>query len=166
MIYRERITTRQAFLCLNTPRTTILQIWCTHFAMYLPQFISPHRRQIHGLFVDLQAKAERQNQDSQHLMKHRLMVKPKDQNREKGRPSRLKRTRTSPLCCFLSAYLLYKLRTDFHGLPHVCALHKTQNAGETVSKITTTRSNSLRIPPLPGANAIHSSCAVSLFARW
>lgn len=67
-IYRERITTRQAFLRLNTPRTTILQIWCTHFAMYLPQFISPHRRQIHGLFVDLQAKAERQNQDSQHLM--------------------------------------------------------------------------------------------------
>lgn len=78
------------------------------------------------------------------------------------RPLDLKPTWASPLRRFFAAYLLNKLWTDFHGLPYVCALHITQNERRNVSKIATSRSNFTQIPPLPGANASHSSCALRL----
>ena len=60
---QQRQTTRH--FCVSTPpEQQFNKYGDTRLALYLPQLMQPHRRQIHGLFVDLQAKLERLNQDS------------------------------------------------------------------------------------------------------
>lgn len=56
--------------CVSTPPAPEQQFkkyGDTHLAKYLPQLIDPHRRQIHGFFVDLQARAEKFSEDFWHV---------------------------------------------------------------------------------------------------
>ena len=54
------------FLRLDTPLTQQLkQHRDTLSAMYLPQLMTPQRRHIHGLFVDLQPRTQKLSQNSE-----------------------------------------------------------------------------------------------------
>lgn len=159
------------FLRFDTPWSTkqLKQHGDTLSVTYLPQLMTPQRRHIHGLFVDLQTRTQKLSQNSE-LFRNTGKGETKRPEIEKwvtNRPYEWNRTWARPLRRFFPTYLLNKLWANFYGLANVCTLHITQKKDKILTKITTKGSNFLWIPPLPGANESHSSCAVGAFcAAW
>ena len=97
------------------------------------------------------------------------MVKPKDQNGEKGRLSPLSPSSVlEQVHCVVFSRRIFWISCEltFTACPKCVHSIKHKMQEKLPQKSQRLRSNFLRFPPLPGANASHSSCAVKLFARW